>query len=185
MSTPVVIVTSGGIAVTESDNGIPVTVADNGYGIAVTVVTSGGMAVKGAGDPLAPGAPVLTWTSAQSDTTPNFDVTLPGGSAPLAAAENDDLVIYNQTDAAVYLTRTLSAADIIAVTLNLEASALSPGVRNFVAYLVRGAATGPNSNVVAVTISAARECAVPGGFMNSGAARQFARPGGYIVEVTG
>jgi hypothetical protein len=46
MATPVVVVPSGGIAVTEVVNGLPVTAVAN-YGFAVTVVASGGLAVTG------------------------------------------------------------------------------------------------------------------------------------------
>jgi len=47
MGWPIVLVDSGGIAVTESTNGFgtPVTIADNGFGLAVTVVDAGGMPV--------------------------------------------------------------------------------------------------------------------------------------------
>jgi hypothetical protein len=45
MGTPVVIVASGGIPVTETDNGTPLTVADNGFGIPVTLVGSRGIPV--------------------------------------------------------------------------------------------------------------------------------------------
>lgn len=49
MSTPIVIIASGGIPVTEAANGLgtPVSVAANGLGIPVTVVASGGMPVVG------------------------------------------------------------------------------------------------------------------------------------------
>lgn len=49
MSLPIVIVTSGGIPITESASGkgTPVSVASNGFGTAVTVVSSGGMPVVG------------------------------------------------------------------------------------------------------------------------------------------
>lgn len=49
MGIPVVIVTSGGIAVTESTSsfGAPMTEATNGFGIPVTFVDSGGLAVVG------------------------------------------------------------------------------------------------------------------------------------------
>lgn len=49
MSTPIVIVPSAGLPVTEATNGFgtPVTVAANGFGIPVTVVSSGGMPVVG------------------------------------------------------------------------------------------------------------------------------------------
>lgn len=45
MSTPVVLVASGGIAVTEVENGAPMSVAQNGFGMPVTVVASGGIPV--------------------------------------------------------------------------------------------------------------------------------------------
>lgn len=50
MGMPVVIVDSGGLAVTESTNGIgtPVTISQTGYGMPVTLVDSGGMSVIGA-----------------------------------------------------------------------------------------------------------------------------------------
>lgn len=44
-ATPVVVVVSGGIAVTEATNGTPVTNASNGIGTAVTIVASGGAPV--------------------------------------------------------------------------------------------------------------------------------------------
>lgn len=49
MSTPIVIVPSGGLAITEAANGfgMPVSVASNGYGIPATVVSSGGIPVVG------------------------------------------------------------------------------------------------------------------------------------------
>lgn len=49
MSTPIVIVPTGGIPITEATNGLgmPVTVAANGFGIPVTIVPSGGMPVVG------------------------------------------------------------------------------------------------------------------------------------------
>ena len=51
MALPVVVVSSGGMAVTETASGIalPVEVATNGFGIAVTVVSSGGLPVVGIG----------------------------------------------------------------------------------------------------------------------------------------
>lgn len=51
MALPIVIVSSGGLAVTESTNtfGIPVEIAANGFGIPVTVVSSGGLQVVGSG----------------------------------------------------------------------------------------------------------------------------------------
>ncbi len=51
MATPIVVVSSGGVPVTEvtSGFGTPVTVATNGYGMAVTIVTSGGLPVVGSG----------------------------------------------------------------------------------------------------------------------------------------
>lgn len=49
MSTPIVIVASGGLPITEATNGLgmPVSVAANGMGTPVTVVSSGGMPVVG------------------------------------------------------------------------------------------------------------------------------------------
>lgn len=49
MSTPIVIVPSGGLPISEATDGfgMPVTVAANGYGIPVTVVASGGTPVVG------------------------------------------------------------------------------------------------------------------------------------------
>ena len=51
MGLPVVVVSSGGLAVTESENGIglAVDVATNGFGLAVTAVDSGGIPVVGLG----------------------------------------------------------------------------------------------------------------------------------------
>ncbi len=51
MATPIVVVPSGGIPVTEATNGFgtPVTVATNGIGTAVTVVAAGGLPVVGSG----------------------------------------------------------------------------------------------------------------------------------------
>jgi hypothetical protein len=43
MGIPVVVVTSGGLSVTQDDGGLPTTVAANGIGLAVTVVASGGV----------------------------------------------------------------------------------------------------------------------------------------------
>lgn len=143
MSTPVVIVTSGGIAVTESDNGIPVTVADNGYGIAVTVVTSGGMAVKGAGDPLAPGAPgALTNQSATTDVTPTIRIALNTAGGVLSSAIGDVAhLLADGVDTGV--TRTLDATD---VNTNVYAQITSPERRAntvYTAKIVRGAHVGP------------------------------------------
>lgn len=45
MAVPVVVVSSGGLAITESENGVPMTVAENGIGLAVTIVDSGGFPV--------------------------------------------------------------------------------------------------------------------------------------------
>jgi len=61
MATPVVVVPSGGIPVTEATNGygMPVTVATNGYGMAVTVIASGGFPVVGSGSAPLPKALVL------------------------------------------------------------------------------------------------------------------------------
>lgn len=51
MSTPIVVVASGGLPVTEAANGqgIPVIQALNGFGIPVTIVASGGTPVVGSG----------------------------------------------------------------------------------------------------------------------------------------
>lgn len=59
MATPIVIVSSGGVPVTEATNGYgaPVTVATNGFGTPVTVVASGGLPVVGSG--IVPTLPML------------------------------------------------------------------------------------------------------------------------------
>lgn len=51
MALPIVIMSSGGLAVTESANGIglPVEIATNGFGLGVTIVSSGGLSVIGSG----------------------------------------------------------------------------------------------------------------------------------------
>lgn len=51
MPMPIVVVTSGGIPVTEAANGrgLPVVQASNGIGIPVVIVPSGGLPVVGSG----------------------------------------------------------------------------------------------------------------------------------------
>lgn len=54
MPTPIVVVASGGLPVTEATNGLgmPVVQAANGLGIPVTIVASGGTPVVGSGNSL-------------------------------------------------------------------------------------------------------------------------------------
>lgn len=52
MAMAVVTVVSGGLPVTESDIGLAITEASNGIGVAVTVVSSGGLPVKFVTDPI-------------------------------------------------------------------------------------------------------------------------------------
>lgn len=51
MAVPIVIMSSGGLAVTESTNGsgLPVEISTNGFGLGVTIVSSGGLPVIGSG----------------------------------------------------------------------------------------------------------------------------------------
>lgn len=66
MSIPVVVVDSGGLAITEDANGLPMTVAETGYGIAVTIVDSGGLAVALEGNG---GLVTLSATTVAEDAT--------------------------------------------------------------------------------------------------------------------
>lgn len=51
MAVPIVVLTGGGLPVTESTSGfgLPVEVATNGFGLGVTIVSSGGLPVIGSG----------------------------------------------------------------------------------------------------------------------------------------
>ena len=167
MAWPIVTKTSGGLAVTVAANGlgIPYEEATNGFGTAVTFVASGGLPVVlgGASNPPAqvPAAPVLTWNSASSDTTPDFLVDLPNGWGDYRdAVAGDHLKVEYQLQSGgawtSYIDHTLTSGDItddlIAVT---GVGALSSGDYYFRGRIERGVLISANSANVAVTIAAA------------------------------
>lgn len=167
MALPIVIVTSGGIAITESTNGIglPVEIATNGFGIGARIVASGGLGVLGSasGTPVVvPAAPALTWNSTSSDTTPDFLVDLPSGNTdPIQdAAAGDHLILEYQLQAGgawtQYLDHTLSSGDITGDIISQSGvTPVASGDYYFRGRLERGALIGTNSSSVAVTIAAA------------------------------
>lgn len=128
-----------------------------GYGFGFSRRGSGGGVV----DPLAPTAPTLTWDGVATDTTPNFDVGLPGGAAPGAAAVADDLVIQYSADSganwSAYLTDPLDAGDIAGSPLTeTGVTPLAGGSYTFRARLVRGAHVSAWSASAAATVTANR-----------------------------
>lgn len=72
MGLPVVVAASGGVAVTESANGFGIRgdVATNGYGVAVTIIASGGAPIifYGPDGSLWPGGVAPGGSTLQSDT---------------------------------------------------------------------------------------------------------------------
>jgi hypothetical protein len=90
MALPVVIVASGGMAVTEADNGIglPVEIADNGFGIAVTIVDSGGLPVVGVGAVILLSASTIPEDASVGDPVGTFSVS--GGSGSYTFTLTDD-----------------------------------------------------------------------------------------------
>ena len=106
----------------------------------------------------APAAPLLTWASAETDASPDFDIDLPSGfGAPLDAEEDDVLVIQystNGTDWTEYLSHTLTAGDLVDDEIELTADELANDEYEFRARLERGAAASDWSASEAVTIEA-------------------------------
>lgn len=88
MGWPVVLVDSGGLPVTEAAHGVasPVTVSTNGFGIAATLVASGGMPVVGASSP-EPSGSDTDWPSAAN--RPTFSAGTLSWSGPLGGGVDD------------------------------------------------------------------------------------------------
>lgn len=111
-----------------------------------------------ASNPNVPDAPVLTWTSASTDTTPTFNVNLPDGlGAPHDAVTGD--VIYLEVSDNISFTYTSTdpldagdvAGDIVAME---ETTPLTDGTYYARARLKRGSSYGAYSNTVTVTVDA-------------------------------
>jgi hypothetical protein len=85
----------------------------------------------------------FTWASGRTDTTPNFNVSLPG----TALAGWTLHIVY---DSGEYLSYVLQAADIVAGTITAIASAdvVADGAYTFSARLENGTAFGPWSTAV-------------------------------------
>jgi hypothetical protein len=107
-----------------------------------------------------PSFPFLTWVSASTDTTPDFNVDLPSGNGDYRdAAAGDHLILEYQLQSGgswtTYVDRTLSSGDISSDTISVTGiSSIADGSYFFRARIVRGAIQGTNSTNVAVTIAA-------------------------------
>lgn len=94
MGIPAVIVESGGIPVTISDNASPFEIAENGFGIAITIVESGGLPVSGisaGSEP--PGDPVTLYDAdpALTDSDPGNVSTTFRMVVPITGDGQDEL----------------------------------------------------------------------------------------------
>ena len=109
-----------------------------------------------AGGPV-PDAPVLTWTSGVTDSTPNFSVNLPDGlGAPHDAVDGDViyLEIADNISFTTTSTDTLDAGDVSGDIVAMEqATPLADGTYYARARLKRGASFGPYSNTETKTLT--------------------------------
>jgi hypothetical protein len=121
----------------------------------------GSMGAVGGGSSVSrPAAPALTWTSADSDTTPDFDVDLPSGYSDAArnAQAGDHLILEYQLQAGgawtQYLDHPLSSGDISDDDITVsDVDAVPSGDYYFRARLQRGGLIGDNSSNEEVTIA--------------------------------
>jgi len=111
-----------------------------------------------AGGPV-PDAPVLTWTSGVTDSTPNFSVNLPDGlGAPHDAVDGDViyLEIADNISFTTTSTDTLDAGDIAGDPVAMEQTTpLADGTYYARARIKRGASFGAYSNVESKTLATA------------------------------
>lgn len=156
MGMPVVIVSSGGLAVTEvaSGFGLPVSITANGYGIAITIVASGGLPVVGSGASSGPSTPVLALISVV-------------GSAVSFSIDVDDTVVVGDTvrlqtqvaggswsSPVTDTTHTITSGEDTANRIDLTPSGFANG--NYEARaMVHHVTDSAWSNTVAFTVSAA------------------------------
>lgn len=106
------------------------------------VVTIGGVSdtfsITTLADPAAVAdAPTLDWTSDGTDSTPDFDVTLPTGFGNYRDAAVNDVLRIEYSPGNTYLTRTLISGDLLGSAISLSASALADGTYAFRARLER------------------------------------------------
>lgn len=108
MGWPVVIVTSGGIPVTESNNGFgtPVDVATNGFGTAITIIASGGLPVVGSGG----GHPLNTLIAGKGtfvlngdDMTPKSAFVAPAALGTFALTGVDATLTYTPVVSSLFI----------------------------------------------------------------------------------
>lgn len=105
-----------------------------------------------------PDAPVLAWTSAPTDNTPNYTVDLPSGVGAPHDAASGDIIYLEEADNISFVTTSTSTLDAGAVSgdiVPMESVLLADGVYYARARLKRGSSYGAYSNVVTVTISTA------------------------------
>lgn len=105
-----------------------------------------------------PAAPVLTWTSGVTDTTPNFSVNLPSGLGAPSDAVSGDVIYLEIADNISFTTTstdTLDAGDVTGDIVAMEqATPLADGTYYARARLKRGSSYGAYSNTETKTIDA-------------------------------
>lgn len=150
-----------------------------GYGRASV---SGGKAGGSSGT--APSAPTLVWTSASSDNTPNYTVTLPidAQTGDIVYLEESDNISFNSTS-----TNEVDAGELFGGTIAVESVSLADGTYYARSRIRRGANYGPYSNVVTVTISTftPRVFGLVGplpGFISTTAVRSYGTSSGFVTE---
>jgi hypothetical protein len=155
MGMPVVVVSSGGLPVTEvaSGFGLPVSVVSNGFGIAVTIVSSGGMPVVGSG--AVPSAPVLSLISTTGSAVSlaiDIDNTIGAGDTVTLQAQISG---GNWTSLLVNTNHTITSGEDGANEVDLTPAGFANGVYDFRASVTSATSglTSPWSNTLSVTIS--------------------------------
>lgn len=150
MSTPIVIVSSGGLPITEASNGqgMPVSVAANGYGIPCTVVSSGGIPVVGSGAGTTTFDPV---NISAGMVLSNGNLTATG---PAAGAGHNARSITSHNSGQFYFSAVLTSGDGgVAIGIG-NASALSSNYigidLNSVAYFPSGGVVINNATVATI-----------------------------------